>query len=62
MTRKNFPPVYQIFKGWDADLRKVESFNELPEELLSYIQTIEKYTGVPIWIVSTGPDRLNTLF
>ena len=50
-------PVYQVFKGWESNLRDDSSFNTLPEHLLQFIRTIEEYTGVPVWMVSTGPDR-----
>ncbi len=54
-------PVYKTFKGWKTDLEKFRDYNELPEELLEYIAYIEDYTGAKVSIVSTGPDRYQTL-
>ena len=54
-------PVYTEFKGWQADLTKMTSANELPENLLSYIKFIEHFVGVPVKIVSVGPDRKQTI-
>ena len=51
-------PVYVDMKGWKQN---ITSANNLPEELLSYISFIEKQTGVPISIVSVGPDRKQTI-
>ncbi len=51
-------PVYKEMKGWKQN---ITSANKLPEELLSYISFIEKSTGVPISIVSVGPDRKQTI-
>ncbi|MFO7978971.1 MAG: adenylosuccinate synthetase, partial [Bacteroidales bacterium] len=55
-------PVYQEFEGWGTDLREPASYDELPATLHRYVEAIEQYTGVPVWIVSTGPDRSQTLF
>ena len=54
-------PVYKEMEGWNQPLYKVKSINELPEKLTEYIRFIEKETGVPVEIVSVGPDRTQTL-
>ena len=54
-------PVYTEFKGWQADLTKMTSANELPENLLTYINFIEDFVEVPVKIVSVGPDRKQTI-
>jgi len=54
-------PVYKEFKGWNADISKIKSFKYLPEELKLYIDFIEKETGIPVSIVSVGPDRDETI-
>ena len=51
-------PVYKEMKGWKQN---ITSANNMPEELLSYITFIEQSTGVPISIVSVGPDRKQTI-
>jgi adenylosuccinate synthase len=51
-------PVYKEMKGWKQN---ITSANNLPEELLTYISFIERSTGVPISIVSVGPDRKQTI-
>ncbi len=58
---ENVMPVYQEFKGWKADLTGMNSYDELPNELKSYIEFIEKELQVPIKIVSVGPDRKQTI-
>jgi adenylosuccinate synthase len=55
-------PVYTELKGWNTDLTKFKHGDELPVELKNYISFIEKETGVPISVVSVGPDREQTLF
>jgi adenylosuccinate synthase len=54
-------PVYKSFEGWQEDLTEMTSFSQLPNQLTSYIQYIENEVGLPIDIVSIGPDRNQTL-
>lgn len=54
-------PVYKTFKGWHVDVRDVKVYNDMPGELKDYIAFIEKETGVPVTIVSVGPDRTETI-
>ncbi|MGW8124164.1 adenylosuccinate synthase [Roseivirga echinicomitans] len=54
-------PVYKTFKGWATEVRNVKEYRNLPSELVAYIEYIEKETGVPITIVSLGPDRTETI-
>ncbi len=54
-------PVYKELKGWNQDLTGLNSPDQMPEELNEYISFIEREAGVPISIVSVGPDRTQTL-
>ncbi len=54
-------PVYQEMKGWNSKLSGIDSFDALPEPLSEYIRFIEKETGIPIEMISIGPDRVQTL-
>ena len=54
-------PVYKEFPGWDCDLGKCRSEAELPASFKEYIAYIEQEIGVPIRILSLGPDREQTL-
>lgn len=54
-------PIYTELKGWNQDLTGLHSPDQMPEALNQYIDFIEKATGVPISIVSVGPDRTQTL-
>ncbi|MBR0223952.1 MAG: adenylosuccinate synthase [Bacteroidales bacterium] len=54
-------PVYKEFKGWKTDLGSCRSEAELPEEFKTYISYIEQETGVPVRILSLGPDRAQTI-
>ena len=54
-------PVYEDLKGWHTPTTECRSYEELPEEAKRYIEFIEEYTGVPVKIVSVGPDRSQTI-
>ncbi len=54
-------PVYEEIPGWNEDISGIKEFDKLPENLKSYIKFIEEFTGVPISIVSVGPDREETI-
>ncbi|MBB77976.1 MAG: adenylosuccinate synthase [Crocinitomicaceae bacterium] len=54
-------PIYENIKGWSCDTTKLSSFNDAPIELKSYVSYLEDKLGVPITIISVGPDREQTL-
>lgn len=54
-------PVYTELKGWNSDLTGLEDPDHMPAALQDYIAFIEKACGVPVSIVSVGPDRKQTL-
>ena len=54
-------PIYKELKGWNQDLTGLHNVSEIPQALNEYIDFIEKEIGVPISIVSVGPDRTQTL-
>ena len=55
-------PVYTELKPWNEDLTKMNSADQLPNQLKSYTKFIEEYIGVPIVLISVGPDREQTLW
>ena len=59
---ENLSINYTKLKGWQADLTKMESADQLPENLIEYVNFIEKTVEVPVKIVSVGPDRKQTIF
>lgn len=54
-------PVYKELPGWNQDLTHVSKEEDFPEALKSYIKFIEEETGVPVTIVSVGPNRSQTI-
>ena len=54
-------PITITLKGWNRDLTSIENKQDLPVELLDYVQYIEKAVNTKITIVSVGPDRKQTI-
>lgn len=54
-------PIYEDMAGWSESTVGAKSLDELPENARDYIRRIEEIVGVPIDIVSTGPDRVETI-
>ncbi len=54
-------PVIEYLPGWKQELQKVHSIAQLPHETRNYIDRLEQLIGVPIAIVSVGPERTQTL-
>ncbi len=54
-------PVYITMPGWKEDLNGVKDLSQLPEKAKSYLKKLEELVGIPISIVSIGPDREQTL-
>lgn len=50
-------PVYKAYKGWKQELDASKEFEELPKSAQAYLEALEDYLGVPITMVSTGPER-----
>lgn len=54
-------PVFEEMPGWDESTVGVRSRDELPQNALSYLNRLEEVVGVPIDIISTGPERDETI-
>lgn len=55
-------PVYTELAGWQEDISGIKEFIKLPDSLKKFVEFIEKQTGVPVTLVSVGPDREETIF
>ena len=50
-------PIYETFAGWDEDVSGCRNRDELPEEARSFVQFVEEALGVPVRMISVGPER-----
>ncbi|MFJ4289692.1 adenylosuccinate synthase [Cupriavidus sp. NPDC089707] len=54
-------PVYEEFPGWNESTFGVKSWDALPEAARVYLRRVEEVVGIPIDMISTGPDRDETI-
>jgi adenylosuccinate synthase len=54
-------PVYTRLKGWQSNTEGVRSFEDLPKLAQEYLRFLERESGAKIGMVSTGPDREQTM-
>jgi adenylosuccinate synthase len=54
-------PVYEDYPGWRCSTVGVQRFEDLPENARAYLRRLEEVCNVPVAIVSTGPDRADTI-
>ena len=60
-VNEGMEPVYVELPGWQTDMTSMQSEDEFPEEFNAYLSFLEDQLGVPIKIVSVGPDRAQTI-
>jgi adenylosuccinate synthase len=54
-------PVYESFEGWSEPIHQVRTLADLPDAARRYVSAIEELAGVPIVLVSVGPERTQTI-
>ncbi len=54
-------PIYEEFPGWEEPIHEVRSLAGLPENARRYVTALEEIAGVPIVLVSVGPERTQTI-
>lgn len=54
-------PIYKDIPGWSEDISALENYEQAPENLKKYVEFLQDELGVPISIISVGPDRKQTI-
>ena len=60
-TLNRCQPIYEKLPGWSDPTASMTGLDNFPINALEYVKTLEKYIGVPIKIISTGPQREETV-
>jgi adenylosuccinate synthase len=55
-------PVYETLPGWQQDITEIRAVNDLPKNAQRYLDRISELIGLPVAVVSVGPDREQTMF
>ncbi len=58
---ENVEPIYEELPGWKTDISACKTYEELPENARRYVERISELVGVPLGIVSVGPNRSQTI-
>jgi len=54
-------PVYETFAGWSQSTRGARSWADLPAQAVKYVRRVEELIGAPIAMLSTSPEREDTI-
>ncbi|WP_181708572.1 adenylosuccinate synthase [Chthonobacter rhizosphaerae] len=54
-------PVYETLEGWSGTTRGARSWADLPAQAVKYVRYVEELIGAPVAMLSTSPDRLDTI-
>ena len=54
-------PIYEEIQGWEVSTKNIDKFDKLPENAIKYIKRLEELIECPIKIISTSPDRKDTI-
>ena len=54
-------PIYETFSGWKTPTVGAKTFNALPEKTKQFLNRTAALAGIPLTIISTGPDREQTI-
>jgi adenylosuccinate synthase len=61
-TLEKITPIYETLTGWKEDISKTNSILDLPKAAQDYIRFVSQKSGIPIDVVSVGPERNQTLW
>jgi adenylosuccinate synthase len=61
VTLADLEAVYETHAGWQSDTTGITQYDELPQACRHYLQRLETLSGCPVWMVSVGPERQQTL-
>ncbi|MBA4358686.1 MAG: adenylosuccinate synthase, partial [Desulfovibrio sp.] len=54
-------PIYEEFQGWTQDITGARRWEDLPQACQVYLKRLSQFTGVPLTMVSVGPERESTI-
>jgi adenylosuccinate synthase len=59
--QEKLEPIYETLPGWQTSLKGMRKLSELPEKAIQYIHRLEELIGIPAVIISTSPERDDTI-
>jgi adenylosuccinate synthase len=55
-------PVYSTYEGWQQDISNINDYDKLPQAMKHYVNSLENKLGIKIAVISTSPDRKDTIY
>ena len=59
--KSGLKPIYEIMEGWNCSTRGARSWADLPARAVKYVRRIEELIGAPVAMLSTSPEREDTI-
>ena len=59
--QKNLKPIYEVIEGWKGSVAGIKNIDQLPKQAKFYIKRVEELIGCKIILISTSPERLDTI-
>ena len=60
-SQSRIEPIWETFEGWSQSTRGARSWQQLPAQAVKYVRTIEELIGCPVTLLSTSPEREDTI-
>jgi len=60
-TAGTITPIYESWPGWTTPTKGARTYGQLPVEAQRYVKRLEEVSGVPVGLISTGSDRMETI-
>jgi adenylosuccinate synthase len=60
-AQKGVEPIYEDLEGWSESTQGARSFAELPAQAVKYVKRLEELVEAPVALLSTSPDRDDTI-
>ena len=60
--QQRIKPIYEIMEGWEGSIVGIRKFENLPNQAKTYVKRIEKLIGCEIILISTSPERSDTIY
>ena len=61
MHQARLTPVYETLEGWSESTQGARSWAQLPANAIKYVRRVEELIGAPVALLSTSPDRDDTI-
>ncbi|MDR1005325.1 MAG: adenylosuccinate synthase [Bacteroidales bacterium] len=62
ISTEDIKPLYSSYQGWKQDIKGINEYSKLPSAMKQYITALEEKMGIKVAVISTSPDRKDTIY